>query len=646
MLANSTLDKGTTVGRFSYYHGPDEDLARRLHSSCSTLWGEVRTVHRASFWLFVPESECETSLVDSDETIGAVSGYVRRDNLPHAQCGTDPLEHFHNRAFLQTVGEDHNWPPSSDWTGSFGAVAHVRGATIVCNDLLGFEPVYYATPTGGMMGGTSLIILARTSACEVDAVGLLQRITPPYCNYGRRTMLQRISRLLPGERIVFSGHPARLRSTFDNSLCADVINTDIDSAARMTWQCLQHEMDVAVGIRDHIAVAMSGGWDSRVVLAGVAHRGNTISCLTYGDADAYEVLIARRCAHAVGAHHESYSIQGTYFPPADAFRRLAKETESFNIPEWYSILSASRDTVPRETLILLGDHCQSIDGRYMTAFASRSARRKAFLGSIVGKQEHLEPSSLPLFDAWKQERMAGILSDLCRHRTKLAPALADTCTEELIMAESQRDLELSMRRVRDNMPPFVAMFDELFNWFHKSRYTLSSQNLLLNAAYRSMSPTMSMRSLRFLSTLHPRLRLRRRLMDALARLHEFAELGGIPSAQIPFLSARAPSAVRELVWGLRSGVDQVLIGRVMKSRDASKRQRVLHSLDYLKEYKRPEVQSTVASWFSPTWVRGEAYVSIARERGEMTAWPLINLDLAAPANASMILDACQSEPSA
>lgn len=646
MLTNNILDKGTTVGRFSFYHGPDEDLAQKLHSSCAALWGAVRTIHRASFWLFVPESECDTSLGESEETVGAVSGYVRQDNLPHARCGTVPPEHIHTLSFLHAVADEHNWPLGSDWTGSFGAVAYVRGATIVCNDLLGIEPVYCATRDGGFMGGTSLIVLARTSRCGIDPVGVLQRITPPYCNYGRRTMLQGISRLLPGERMVFSGDAAPLRSTFDNSLCAQVITTDVDAAARMTWECLQREMDAAVGIRDHIAVAMSGGWDSRVVLAGVAHRGNTISCLTYGDANAYEVRIAGRCADAVGAHHKSFSIQGTYFPPYDAFRRLVMETEAFNIPEWYSILSVSRETLPRDTLMLLGDHCQSIDGRYMTAFASRNARKKAFLGSIVGKKEQLEPSSVPLFDAWKKERIAGLVNDLCRYRTNLSPALADACTVELIVAESQRDLESSMLRVHDNLPPFVAMFDELFNWFHKSRYTLSSQNLLLNASYRAMSPTMSMRSLRFLSTLHPRLRLRRRLMDALARLPEFVALGGIPSAQIPFLSARAPSAVRELVWGLRSGMDQVLIARVMRSRDARKRQRVLHSLDYLKEYKRPEVPSTVASWFSPTWLRGETYVSIARERGEMTAWPLINLDLAAPANVSMILDACQSERSA
>jgi hypothetical protein len=641
MWENNTPDKGTAVARFSFYQGKDKGLARRLQASCSALWGELRTVQRNSFWLFVPASEGDTTLSESGDVLGAVSGYVRRDNLPHGQCGTLTLDHLHNRSFLEAIVEDHNWPLGGDWTGSFGAVAHSQGTTVVCNDLLGFQPVYYSLVKHGVVGGSSLIALGRSIPCEVDIVGLLQRITPPYCNYGRRTLLRGISRLLPGERMKFSDDSASPSSMFDNSLCAGVINPDIDTAARLTWNCMQQEMNMAVGIQDHIAVAMSGGWDSRVVLAGIAHRANTISCLTYGDANAYEVLIAKRCAQAVGAHHESFSIQGTYFPPRDGFKQLVMETESFNIPEWYSMISAQRERRDRGMIILLGDHCQGIDGRYMTEFASRSARRKAFVGSIVGKHEHLEAASFALFDTWKQEKIGRILRDLCSHKGKLAPALAEKCTDEQIIGESTSDLELSILRVRDNIPPFVAMFDELFNWFHKSRYTLSSQNLLLNSVYRSMSPSMSMRSLRFLSTIHPRLRLRRRLMDALARLHEYDVLAKIPSAQIPFMSARAPSAMREVTWGLRSGLDQMLIGRVMKAKDPNKRQRVLHSLDYLREYRRPEVQSTVGSWFSQTWLRGEVYVQVARERGEMSSWPLINLDLAAPANVSMILDACQ-----
>ena len=131
-------------------------------------------------------------------------------------------------------------------------------------------------------------------------------------------------------------------------------------------------------------------------------------------------------------------------------------------------------------------------------------------------------------------------------------------------------------------------------------------------------------------------------MDALARLPEFDLLGRIPSAQIPFMSARAPAPVRELTWGLRSGLDQLLIRRLMKTKDPDKRQRVLRSLDFIKEYRRSDVLPTVREWFNGGWLQGEIYVKMARERAELSSWPLINLDITAPANVSMLLDACRS----
>ena len=132
-------------------------------------------------------------------------------------------------------------------------------------------------------------------------------------------------------------------------------------------------------------------------------------------------------------------------------------------------------------------------------------------------------------------------------------------------------------------------------------------------------------------------------MDAIARLPEFDRLGRIPSAQIPWLSGRAPAAIRELLWGLRSGLDQVLMRRVMKTKDPTKRQRVLPSLDYLKEYRREHVVPTVQSWFSGRWVKGDSFVEVTKKRAEMTSWPYINLDITSPANVSILLDLASVE---
>ncbi|MEW6510880.1 MAG: hypothetical protein AB1428_07985 [Bacteroidota bacterium] len=624
------------MSHFAFYRGTNAALARRLKSSCAAQWGKTVEAHAGACHLIVPAADAGFTLADTDRAVGAVGGYVRHDDL-----GNHP-DVEHNRRFVDAMMDVKRWPLAEEWTGSFGAVACRKkgGDLILCNDPIGFLPVYYAVVAGGIVGGTSLIVLNRVLRAPVDVTGLVQRITPPYSNYGRRTLLTGVMRILPGEYLRFPARSTTPRSVFDNTLCNGIINTGVDTAARIVWDSLQHEATLAVGRAESFCVAMSGGWDSRVVLAGVAHRGAAIECLTYGNPEAYETIIARRCARAVGARHASFSIEDNYFPPRDGFERLVRETEAFCIPEWYSMISARKDGGKPKEIILLGDHAQGIDGRYMTNLSSRGARRKSFVNSLMGKADPLTAATAEEFERWRRARLSLLMDDLRAGITRLSPAMAAKRSAEVILAESQADFLLSAGRVEANMPPFAEMFDELFIWFTKTRFTLASQNLLLRSTFRPMSPTMSLRALRLLSRVHPRLRVRRRLMDALARLPEFDKLGAIPSAQIPGLSARTPSLIRELTWGLRSGADQVLIRRVLKSKNPNKRQRVLKSLDYIKEYRRPYAPSRVREWFTGRWVRGEPYVEMTKQRGALVSWPLINLDIAAPANVSMTLDAC------
>lgn len=129
-------------------------------------------------------------------------------------------------------------------------------------------------------------------------------------------------------------------------------------------------------------------------------------------------------------------------------------------------------------------------------------------------------------------------------------------------------------------------------------------------------------------------------MNAIALLPEFDVLARIPSAQIPWLNARTPAVLREAVWGARSGMDQVLIRRALKNKNPSMRQRVLPTLDYMKEYQRKDSVPNVRSWFSGHWVKGDRYIDLVKRRANLASWPLSNADIAAAANVSLFLDLC------
>ncbi|NLC57690.1 MAG: hypothetical protein GX774_12695 [Armatimonadetes bacterium] len=630
------------MSRFLFYYGKDSGAAARARRAAAAQWGRTVEVAAGDLLLWAPAAEAPWSVCETPHAAGAVTGYVRRDHLGHAPLPGRTPDWHHNAAFLEEAVVAGGWPLGSEWTGSFAAVgcAKSTNALVLCHDLTAMRPIYYATaPGGGIVGGTHLIPLSHCLRTSADAVGVLERAVFPLRQHGRRTLLRGVSRLLPGEQLTFRAPDAPGESAFDNSLCDGLLACDVDTAARIVWNCLQREIALATAGYERLHLGLSGGWDSRVILAGLAHRGGSVHCYTYGSANLYEAKVARRCAAAVGAPHECHGIEGRYFPTAERLTALVRETESAVCLTWNAILEGATLPDERQEVLLMGDMCENIDGRHMTSLASRSARIEAFLGSLLGRKEEYAPVTPKAFAAWTEQQRATTLAELQRHLPRLSPALARTCSEAALDEAVAEDLAANFARVHGNLPAFVCMLDELLvNLFWEG-----DQPRLMDAAFRTLIPPMSLRTLRLMTTIHPRLRVRRRLMDAIARLPEFDRLARIPSAQIPWFSARTPALLREVTWGLRSRIDQALIRRRMRTGNPHCRHRVVPSLDFVPEYRHPETAQRVQQWFSGRWITGDYYVELARKRGNLESWPLVNTDIAAAANVSLILDQCAVE---
>ena len=623
------------MAKFCFYHGEDKGIVNRLRQAAIFCWGDIAEETFGSFRLFIAADDYEAFFCSTEQIIGAISGYVDKSNGANHKAQ-------HQRLIAEI--SDESRPLNDDWAGSFAAVAYSKATDeiTVSNDVLGHFPMYYARFGSEFVGGTSLIVLSRALQSEIDAVGVLQRITVPFCNYGRRTLVKNVHRLLPGERLKWNKNKTDVSRDFDNSLCGEVIDTNVETAARLVWNCLSEEITTAVGEHEKINVAMSGGWDSRLLLGGMKERGWLVSCLTYGDENHYETKIARRCAVAVGATHESFPIENKYFPARRQIETLIKETESANYFEWFGIIEKGRSNGAKLPL-LLGDLCESIDGRYITEFSTRKARVNSFLRELKGEKETFTLADDANFEFWSDGKRDEITAALLKNLTHLSDDLADSITREQIVKEIKADLELSFARVRDHAPPFAALYDELFIWFHRIRFLLGNQITWLGAAFHPVSPGLSMRFLRLMTRIHPKLRIRKRLMNAIIQLPAFDSLARIPSAQIPFIGSRAPAVVRDILWGTRSVLDKLLIKRTMKTKNAEGRQRVLPSLDYMKEYRRESTAEHVENWFSGRYIKSENYLRVLRERAALNAWTLINVDIAAPANVSIILDLCAAE---
>lgn len=608
-------------------------------------WKSLREISHGNFWLFSPDLDPKAYIIESPDVMGALLGYIRDEGLQYVQEPTSPEGSLINRRFLEAVVAGA-WPLGDGWTGNFSAVGYSkqRQQLVICNDVLGFLPLYYQVLTDGVIGATHLNLLSHFIQAAVDPVGVMERITSPYyCNYGRRTLLKDVERLLPGEWAVYSINSTRIQTRFDNSLYNDVWDGDIKSIARTTWDSLRSEVNAAVDSRDQIFVALSGGWDSRHILGSLAHLQTALNCLTIGEPDIYEAEIARRCANTVGAVHQCFSIEGKYFPPLSSMINLVKETEAVNFLTWNAILSGLNNQSSVENILLLGDLCESIDGRNMKMFSTKEARIKSFFQEKTGKIENYFPATSENFLQWKESNKSLIVKTLLNRFGFLSSELCNIYELEELEQHFIEDLELTFDRIQSMMPPFTCQFDEILRWFTFVRYSMASQILLMSSAFNTLSPPMSMRFLRFITKVHPRFRRRRRLMRAIAHLPELAELGRIPSAQIPYLNMRLPGILLDLMWGFRWRSDGFLTRRVLRKKNPSGKQRLVKSLNYLQEYRREGVVETVSSWFSMKWIKPDYYINRVQKRANLGTLPLINVDIATPANISLILDLCDPQ---
>ncbi len=630
------------MSRFAFYCGNDRAAIIELERAAAFVWGDVEKFAVGAFVLLVPRERREDEAHVSQHLVGAVAGYVHKTGSVVKSMGSTVENSRDCSNFLSTILEEACWPLPDEWTGCFAAVGFSPELKelVICNDVIGYVPLYYCTRTEGTWGGTSLIALGRALRCAVDITGVAQQLTSPFCNYGRRTILRGVSRLLPGEWRKVSLARSETEVRFDNSLCGDVLEENLDQIARKVWDCLRGEIELACRGFEHINVALSGGWDSRHILAGICGKQN-IRGLTYGNQNLYETQIARRCAEAVNAGFECFAVEGKYFPPREAVEMMVKDTEAVLVMDWWPILEGVGYGRKRNEALLVGDMCEAIQGRYLAGLSSRRARKREYLLNLFGRRTPVERLTPVAFDRWKQDKQKELDLAVLRSIRNMAAPLKAQCDSEVVSKENRADLEVSFGRVLESRPAFVPVMDELWDWFHKVRFATASQCRLTESTFRTFCPAMAMRFLRLISTVHPQFRMNNRLLNAVARLPEFDFLSRIPTAQIPWVSGRSPLQLRLAIWGLRSMADQWLTRRSMKAKSSKYRRRVLKSFDLLGEYRREGVVDCVRGWFSGRWLTPDNYVEMARRRGTFLAWPYINMDINSGANLSMILDLCQ-----
>lgn len=603
-----------------------------IKKQATIVWREIESINHNLFTLVYPKSRVDgTAMVDTMEFTGCLEGWGAITTAHHLDESM--------RMFFQIIIK--KWPViQDDFTGCFSGIIFDKKTrkTKLFSDATGIYPLYfYINQSGYCIAGTSLIVIGRALSSKLDLCGVIQRMSPPdYINYGDRTILKEVKRLLPGEMLTIDQSLITNR-TYDNSLFGQMESGNIRQQAESVWEIMKSDVKSCVNERGHIYIGMSGGWDSRFIAGALQTLNNSKTFVTFGmSSEEYEVKLAASCAKVSNANFVFCDFTPKYFPTYEEFSDNMKFGESLLITPWLAVLDAM-DSEQRES-ILLGDMFEALVGRNIKELTSRKSRKTRFLNPKLTKQ-FLKASTNNDFEIWSSLLIDQILKSQMQILDQINLDYFDGYDTKLLLMEMlYEDLSKTINRVGAHELPYTILYDELFAWYTHGQ-SMGTQFLCLKRKHTPLAPTMGIRTLRATSKIDPISRADGRLLHEIQLLPDLLEFSKLPSAAIPFIPSYYPLIIKNLIWGIRSGLDQKLIRRAVASNNHKARQRVVKTIDFVALYNSPGIEQRINSWFeNKLYKNSESFIELVRQRGRLESWPLPNMDIVGPASICILAD--------
>jgi hypothetical protein len=213
---------------------------------------------------------------------------------------------FEDASWAAVVGALHADGPFcraslSGLDGQFAAARYdgERDELQVFNDPFGMQALYVARRSGRTYASTSSAALARHLGAAPDPVGRALFLRTGL-QFGPVTHWQGVERLDPATALVFAATGTERATYWSASVDSAVRGM---SLARAVDHCIEVGLEA---VRSHLPshsrvwADLTGGFDTRMVTALMAHAGIQFLTNTSGEADDVDVRLARRVAQAGG----------------------------------------------------------------------------------------------------------------------------------------------------------------------------------------------------------------------------------------------------------------------------------------------------------------------------------------------------------
>jgi asparagine synthase (glutamine-hydrolysing) len=199
--------------------------------------------------------------------------------------------------------------------GAFAVAIWDKAANrlLLANDRLGLHPLYYAQRNGSLMfaSGVRALLADPALARHVDLMAVSQFLSFEYV-LGDRTLLREVQMLPPASLLTFCNGQLTIRSywrlQFDDTYPLRSQESYFEEFIYLMRQA------VARQIRNRLpaGILLSGGLDSRMILAFLCENAGPPYTFTFGIPGCDDARLARELAAQAGTEHQFFELRPDY----------------------------------------------------------------------------------------------------------------------------------------------------------------------------------------------------------------------------------------------------------------------------------------------------------------------------------------------
>jgi hypothetical protein len=526
-------------------------------------------------------------------------------------------------SYLTDDLRERKWPLSDDYSGAFSGFYFNDNELIIFNDPLGLYKLYYYVSDELIIISTSLSVMFEIKQFNIKfSSWFLEMIPSVYIQYGRNTIFRGVNTLFPGE-LRYYDKKLRCESIYDTTIKQEDKSANRKELAAELVDLINKEFEAFYDEYNQLTIPMSGGIDSRVVLAPFIAKNKRIKLSNHGTIDSIDSSIPKEIANRMNLQFEIFDNTPNTFPSKDLICDLICKSDSLHVSSWMTHLINSTSNKQEKELFLFGDICDTLRSKGIESIRARNFRTRYYILNFF-KRTKIELTQITeenklLFKESKKQRVISLLKKIIQE-TKFLPI-----SEQQLIVEIEADMDELFEHLDRYRPRYIESYEELFGIFTHGRKSMGKQLNVLKYGYLPEIPLLNMRIVRKVLNYSPAERYTDELTNEMFKVKSWKPLGKFKTSQNPFFSYNSPYFMMLLGWFVRSSVDQILTKLTIKG--WINRPRLFKNLNSRDGYQYPGAYENFVACLENDKidVAKQKDTFIGRRDGNL--WPLSSMDL-------------------